>query len=427
MTDTNANAPENEPLVISRDETASAEVDDALRERAAVAGTKSHYDSANIRGRVTPKKESLARKALVYLSVAGLLGGLLGWAIGIPADTLRGDPEANAARLLASRADTIRKVESGSLAEANAAPAIAELDRAGANNDFYLLERGEGRFARLDADARAEAGASLRAREDRKRMITDIVLFAIAGACIAAALSGAEPLVSGNRNMAIVNAIVGATLGAAGGVAAGFLAELIRGGLIGGEAILPSDRLYVLVQVLIWATLGLFLAAAPGLVMRSPRRLLIGVVGGLLGGIVGGFFYGPIFEASESELVSRLVALLAIGATAGLATALVEDVVKDGWLKVLAGPIAGKQFVLYRDPTYIGSAPNSHIYLFNDAAVGRRHAAIHRAPNGYEIEDLPLGSATKVNGRVVDRARLFRGDEIEVGTTKFSFGEKPKG
>ena len=30
------------------------------------------------------------------------------------------------------------------------------------------------------------------------------------------------------------------------------------------------------------------------------------------------------------------------------------------------GLIAGKQFVLYRDPTYIGSAPNCHVYLFKD-------------------------------------------------------------
>ena len=36
---------------------------------------------------------------------------------------------------------------------------------------------------------------------------------------------------------------------------------------------------------------------------------------------------------------------------------LIENVIKSGWFKVEEGVIAGKQFVLYRNPTYIGSSP----------------------------------------------------------------------
>jgi hypothetical protein len=144
----------------------------------------------------------------------------------------------------------------------------------------------------------------------------------------------------------------------------------------------------------------------------------------LIGGVIGGLLFGPLTDGTGSELVARLAAVAAIGGCTGLATALVEDAVKDGWLRVTAGPIAGKQFVLYRDPTYIGSAPNSHIFLFNDDQVGRRHAAVHKVPGGFEIENLPLGGPTSVNGRPVRRAKLLRNDVLEIGKTRFTFGEK---
>jgi len=69
---------------------------------------------------------------------------------------------------------------------------------------------------------------------------------------------------------------------------------------------------------------------------------------------------------TNGELLSRLVGTLAIGIVAGVATGLLENVVKSGWLKVIDGLIAGKQFVLYRNPTYIGASPHCHIYLFKD-------------------------------------------------------------
>ena len=106
------------------------------------------------------------------------------------------------------------------------------------------------------------------------------------------------------------------------------------------------------------------------------------------------------------------------------ATALVENVAKSGWLRVLTGLIAGKQFILYRNPTYIGSSPDCEIYLFKDRQVGPRHAAIHLVRGGFELEDLPLGAATLVNGKPVSRMRLRHGDRISIGSSSFLFQEK---
>jgi hypothetical protein len=170
--------------------------------------------------------------------------------------------------------------------------------------------------------------------------------------------------------------------------------------------------------------MGLFLTAGTGLVLRSRRKLLTGLAGGLVGGLVGGAAYDPLAAATGWPELGGLLALCAIGATAGGATGLIENAAKRGWVRVTAGLIAGKQFILYRNPTFIGSGPDCQIYLFKDDKVGRRHAAIHLVPGGFELEDLPLGAPTLVNGKPAKRARLRHGDRIGVGATTFLFQEK---
>jgi pSer/pThr/pTyr-binding forkhead associated (FHA) protein len=117
------------------------------------------------------------------------------------------------------------------------------------------------------------------------------------------------------------------------------------------------------------------------------------------------------------------VAILAIGVITGVGTGLIENAAKLGWLKVIEGLIAGKQFILYRNPSFIGSSPQCEIYLFRDNQVLRRHAALHMVPGGYEIEDLGT-QRTLVNNRAVRRLRLHSGDRIQIGRTRFAFHEK---
>jgi hypothetical protein len=168
--------------------------------------------------------------------------------------------------------------------------------------------------------------------------------------------------------------------------------------------------------------LGLFLSIAPGLVMRSPRKLLLGMIGGFLGGAVGGALFDPINQATSNQVLSRVVSLAVIGMLTGTSIAVIENVAKRGWLKVREGMIAGKQFIIYRNPTIIGSNPHCEIYLFKDDAVLRHHAMVHIVPGGYELEDLGTGR-TLVNDRPVNRVRLRNGDKIRIGRTRFDFYE----
>jgi hypothetical protein len=142
--------------------------------------------------------------------------------------------------------------------------------------------------------------------------------------------------------------------------------------------------------------------------------------------VIGGALLAPVANLTGNEMIARGIAFVAIGLVAGMATGLIENAAKTGWVKVVAGFIAGKQFILYRATTYIGSSPDCHIYLFKDPAIGRRHAAVHIVPGGFDLEDLPLGTPTYVNGKPVSRVRLRTGDQIQVGGTAFTFQEKVK-
>jgi hypothetical protein len=244
---------------------------------------------------------------------------------------------------------------------------------------------------------------------------------------IAVCLSIAEPLVDRNFSGALVNGFVAAACGLIGGAVVSLFAKRIYALMINGAPITDGvSSTVVLAHAVEWGVLGLFLSIGPGLVMRNVKKLAIGLVGGLIGGVIGGVLYDPIYSASGSDDMGRLAALVVIGLGAGLGTGLIENAAKNGWLRVTAGLIAGKQFILYRNPTFIGSGPECPIYLFRDPQVGKRHAAIHIVPGGFELENLPLGTDTMINGKPVTRARLRAGDEIRIGITAFVFQEKTR-
>ena len=63
----------------------------------------------------------------------------------------------------------------------------------------------------------------------------------------------------------------------------------------------------------------------------------------------------------------------------GLFVGLVEGWTKTAWLLMQNGPLAGKQFILFRDTTVLGSSPKADVYLFKDDAIEPRHALDHQS------------------------------------------------
>jgi hypothetical protein len=393
-------------LNISWDDLKAPAVEERLTERAAVTGTQQHYASAQVVSSTRPPGMMgwLAR-AIIYLPLAGLLGALVGWII---AETmsLRPDAMARARELVGDSRAVDRAVAAGRFSADDAARALARIRRVAGENPYFPILMD----STLDASSREQRLSAARAADRHADLTADLMFYCVCGGLIAMMLAAADAVAERNQTKAIIHAAVGASVAVAGAALIAWASPAI-------ESAVGNPRL---ARTLIWASLGVVISIAATLAGFSLKRTLLAIVGGAVGGAVGGFAYDQLSTGGGAH-VGRLGGMVAIGALIGLLGSLAESAARVGWISVTQGLIAGKQFILYRNPTYIGSAPMSHVYLFRDPAVGRRHAAIHHVTGGFEIENLPLGQDTMVNDKPVDRQRLRHGDRIRIGRTTFVF------
>jgi len=407
-----------EPINISWDELNTRKVDQRLREQQALTRNRAYarMDAEDLP--VAKKSRSLLNNTIFALTVLGLVGGLLAWGCGFLVQIKPDEQQA------LDLVQSIAQMRNNSTIDPAQVAASIEMLRSEAMTNPYFAALEEAGLAPAQRNARLDA---IQARANFKRSLMNALSFGLSGMLLAACLGIAEPLTERNVPRVVRNGALGAMLGLIGGVGVSlFVDKLYRavGGGISQDLTQFSGR-DVLARACAWGVLGLFLAAGPGVLMGNVKKILIGIAGGLIGGAIGGALFDPVNVMAGPD-ISRLVALCTIGMVTGLGTGLIENATKAGWLKVTAGLIAGKQFILYRNPTYIGSGPECQIYLFRDPVVGRRHAALHLIPGGIELEDLPLGQSTLINGKPVARARLRHGDNIAIGTTTFLFQEKER-
>ena len=113
-----------------------------------------------------------------------------------------------------------------------------------------------------------------------------------------------------------------------------------------------------------WALAGMAAGLGQGLALRSKRLVLYGFLGGLIGGLLGGLFFDPIDfiifgHDNPSAHWSRLTGFAIIGLSVGVMIGVVELLARDMWLRMVEGPLAGKEFLFYKDTMSIGSSPKS--------------------------------------------------------------------
>ena len=88
-------------------------------------------------------------------------------------------------------------------------------------------------------------------------------------------------------------------------------------------------------------------------------------------------------------------------------------------LVVTRGPSAGSCFRL--DGARVEVGRDAVDIPLTDRTVSRRHAAVERVGDAFWIEDLDSLNGVLVNGRVVKRARLADGDQLQIGLFKLLF------
>jgi hypothetical protein len=180
-----------------------------------------------------------------------------------------------------------------------------------------------------------------------------------------------------------------------------------------------------------WAFAGMAMGLGQGITLRSKRLLTYGFLGGAIGGLIGGLLFDPLdlIVFSQDRIGaegSRAVGFIVIGCAVGAMIGIVELLTRDAWLRMTEGPLAGKEFLIFRDTMNIGASPKSEIYLFNDAAVAPIHATIRVIGDETKITARDRVHSVILNQHPVTNARLRHGDRITIGATSFIFEQRQK-
>ena len=250
-------------------------------------------------------------------------------------------------------------------------------------------------------------------------------------------MGAVEGIMCRNLSRAVISAVVGLGIGFGGGLVTLFpagllfsltivLAAHVEGHLNRGDGLSGPALLIVMMgRSAAWAIAAIAAGIGQGIALRQTKVLVNGLVGAVLGGLLGGLLFEPIslafVTADGRATVSRAVGFAVIGILVGFFISLVEQWTKSAWLLMRKGPLAGKQFVLYRNPTVLGSSPKADVYLFKDEAIEPRHALIHNRGGRFEIEDCNTPDGTYVNGIPVNKRILQSGDQIVLGKTVLEF------
>jgi hypothetical protein len=237
----------------------------------------------------------------------------------------------------------------------------------------------------------------------------------------------AESIVERSVKKALFRGLICLLLGMVFGFAFEFMANIIFNiglAIIAGMGVQNfRNPAAWMVRGIAWMAFGAAGGVVYGIVGMSAKKTLYGVLGGVIGAGLGGILFDPISIATHGGWASRAVGFALVGLATGVAVGLVESALKDRWLYVTAGPLAGKQFILYKPRTIVGSDQKCDIYLFKDSNIAKEHAIIDLA--GSRIMLRAIGD-TYVNGQPVRQQVLMSGAVVQIGRYAFRYQERQR-
>ncbi len=259
------------------------------------------------------------------------------------------------------------------------------------------------------------------------------MMFPLMAILMCVSLGIVESLVERSWHRAFLRGLAAAGLGLVLGFILWFIASIIFNLLlrtmIGNPRItsIPmTNPLLWICRAFAWASFGVAGGLIFGIVEKSSKKTTYGMLGGALGAALGGLLFDPICLLTNGGEASRAIGMSILGAGTGIAIGLVESALKERWLYVSGGPLAGKQFVLYQDIVTIGKRQANTIYLFKDPTIFEQHATIeHRAGKSL----LTASGPVVVAGQVLQagmRHTLRNGDILQIGRYTFSYAEKER-
>jgi Inner membrane component of T3SS, cytoplasmic domain len=173
---------------------------------------------------------------------------------------------------------------------------------------------------------------------------------------------------------------------------------------------------------LAWLFVGIAAGLTVGIASKSPKRTALTTAGGAVGGFLGGFIFD--FIPQNLEWLAQSLGICITGLLVGSSMALLEQAARTQWIDIVAGGMAGKQFILYKSEIIIGSDPGADITLIKDSAIAPRHARIFTQGGRTILESLNPGMPCTVDGTADMRFYLQDMNTITLGSTSIRFREK---
>jgi len=237
----------------------------------------------------------------------------------------------------------------------------------------------------------------------------------------------AESIVERSAKKAVVRGLLALPLGIVLAFVFDFGAEIIfRIGIAiaaGAGAQTFRNPAFWVARGVAWMVFGAAGGVVYGIVGQSSKKTLYGVLGGVIGAGIGGMIFDPIVMMTKGGATSRAVGFALLGMATGVAIGLVESALKDRWLYVTAGPLAGKQFILYKARTLIGSDQKCDIYLFKDSNVLPEHAVVEIAGTRVQLRSL---GPVYVSGQPTRLQVLQSGNSVRIGRYAFRYSERQR-
>ena len=287
------------------------------------------------------------------------------------------------------------------------------------------------------ADQSASRAALTLYQQHNRAKIGHLLFFPLVAGFVGLAIGAVDGFVCRLPRRAIISGLIGLLVGLVGGFVCGMLANLIYAPLnqlamtqvVNGSLNTYGLIIQMMGRSIAWGMAGMAMGLGQGIALRSKRLLIYGLLGGIVGGLLGGLLFDPINMLGSQKptaFVSRLVALAVVGCSVGALIGVVELLARDAWLRMTQGPLAGKEFLVFKDVMNIGSSPRADMYLFNDPLVLENHAILRVVGDECEIESRQRDRQVLLNNRPVQQARLRHGDLVTIGRTVFCY-QKRKG
>jgi hypothetical protein len=255
----------------------------------------------------------------------------------------------------------------------------------------------------------------------------NLVIFPLMLVLICAGFAIAESVVERSPRKAAIRGLLSLGVGAILGFIFHFIASLIFTiglSILSGSGVLSVRHPgFWITRGIAWMGFGVAGGVVYGIVGQSGKKCLFGIAGGVLGAGLGGLIFDPIAMAVGGAGTSRAIGMALFGLATGVSIGLVESALKDRWIYVSAGPLAGKQFILYKTLTTIGSDQSCDIYLFKDPGVRSQHAVVELRGTRALMR---AAGPVYIQGRAVREAMLESGNSIQIGRYAFLYRDRER-